>query len=289
VPFNQLILPLLGGYILITYANCFIYWSSRQAKEHLLFASAFAGAVLAIFARFCALLLSKTSWGAWLYHALHNLVNYEGIGTAGLALALGLLGTLWINRAWPAPEAALWLYGRGSLTQLEALFYSSFNGSVPADNAVFRALPIELPLRLLASIPFAGRSVRRRLQGRQSWKIVTRFNEALNRANPAPLMVTMRDRKVYVGFLQHFPSLTPSSMSHINLEVLLSGYREKDDLHVELTDNYIAIFTDATDSATDLPSYKVLPVADIASASFFDVSVFQRFQAQRGLVESDQS
>jgi len=281
MPFNQLILPLLGGYLLITYANCFVYWSSRQSKEHLLFASAFAGAVLAILARALTLIAASTEAGAWLHDALHRLVNYEGIGTATLALLLGVALVVWINRSWPAAEAGLWLYGRGALTQLEALFFASFNGSVPADEAIFRSLPVELLLRLTASIPILGRPLRRRMSARQSWRIFTAYDETLKRASPAPLLVTMRDRKVYVGLLQHAPSLTPAGLSHLNLEVLLSGYRDKDDLHVSLTDDYTAIFADGAADANSLPSYKVLPVADIASASFFDVAIFARFQAQR--------
>jgi hypothetical protein len=88
VPFNQLILPLLGGYILVTYTNCAVYWSSRQSKEQLLFASAFVGALLAIAARGIALIAANFSIGHGIYLAVHSVLNYPGIGTAVLALAL---------------------------------------------------------------------------------------------------------------------------------------------------------------------------------------------------------
>lgn len=290
MPFNQLILPLLGGYLLITYANCFIYWTSRQSKEQLLFASAFAGALLAIAARAIALLMASTDWGMYLYHLLHARVNYEGIGTATLALGMGVMLVAWINRAWPAPEAGLWLYGRGVLSQLEALFFASFNGSIPAESAAFRSLPVELSLRLAASIPLLGIPLRSRLEKRQLWTIITDYDETLKLASPAPIMVTMSDRKVYVGLLQHAPSFKASGMSHLNLEVLLSGYRDKDDLSVHFTDDYTAIFSrelssdpnvvrNVTDPA--LPSFKVLPVCAIASASFFDIGIFEKFKSQR--------
>ena len=298
MPFNQLILPLLGGYLLITYANCFIYWTSRQSKEHLIFASAFAGAILAIVARAIALLIASTEFGGYLYHFVHDRMNYEGIGTATLALLLGGLLVVWINRAWPAPEAGLWLYGRGVLSQLEGLFFASFNGSVPAEGAVFRSLPVELVLRLGATIPFIGKLFEKQLRKDQRWMVITSFDETAGRANPAPIMVSMKDRKVYVGLLQHAPSMKATGMSHLNLEVLLSGYRDKDDLSVIFTDDYTEIFTqsredcpgdvegksDPNDDINDgqtLPSFKVLPVSEILSASFFDVSIFEKFQQRR--------
>ncbi|CAD7386079.1 hypothetical protein [Xanthomonas arboricola] len=280
MPFNQLILPLLGGYLLITYAHCFVYWSSRQSKEQLLFASAFAGALLAISARVFTLAVASTDWGHWLYEFLHRFVNYEGIGTAVLSLAFGVVLVVWINRAWPKAEAGLWLYGRGSLTHLEALLYASFTGSVPSEDAIFRSLPVELPLRLFASVPLIGLPVKRKIQARKSWRIFTIYDETNNLAVPAPLMVTMKDRKVYVGFLQHSPSLQQSSMSHLSFEVVSSGYRDKDDLRVQFTDDYTEIFS-SENPVTTLPSYKVFPVADIVSANFFDAGVFDKFQRQK--------
>ena len=105
VPFNQLILPLLGGYILVTYTNCAVYWSTRQSKEQLLFASALVGALLAMSARVIALVAGKTSYGQKLYEVIHDVVNYEGIGTAVLALLISLILRFWINKSWPMPEA----------------------------------------------------------------------------------------------------------------------------------------------------------------------------------------
>ncbi|WIH16467.1 hypothetical protein [Xanthomonas graminis] len=123
-------------------------------------------------------------------------------------------------------------------------------------------------------------TIKRHILARKSWRIFTAYDEAIERAAPAPLMVTMKDRKVYVGFLQHSPSLQQSSMSHLNFEVLSSGYRDKDDLRVQFTDDYTEIFS-SENPITTLPSYKVLPIADIVSADFFDVGVFDKFQRRR--------
>lgn len=287
MPFNQLLLPLLGGYVLVAYANCFIYWSSRQSKEQLLLASAVAGALLALVSRVITLLVASTHWGQDIYRVLHAHVPYDGIGTAALSLALGTLLVFWINRSWSIPEAGRWLYGRGTLTQLEALFFASFNGSVPFDGAVFRSLPAELALRMTAAVPILGYPLRRRLEARRQWRVITHYDDVSRTASPAPIMVSMRDRKVYVGLLRQAPSFKAASMSHLNLEVLLGGYRDKDDLSVHFTDDYTATFAarhqtqwpPATlEQFPTIPSFKVLPVSEIASASLFDPAVLESIQ-----------
>lgn len=153
---------------------------------------------------------------------------------------------------------------------------------------MFPSLPIELFLRMIASIPVFGYPLRKRLERRELWTVITRYDEFSKRASPAPIMVSMKDRKVYVGLLQHAPSVRATGMSHLNLEVLLSGYRDSDDLSVHFTDDYTAIFAPSspreqrtTEAEPVLPSFKVLPVSEISSASFFDVSVFEKFQSQR--------
>lgn len=289
MPFNQLLLPLLGGYVLVAHANCFVYWSSRQSKEQLLLASAFAGALLALVSRVITLLIAHTQWGLDIHRVLHTHVPYDGIGTAALSLILGALLVVWANHSWSNPEVGRWLYGRGTLTQLEALFFASFNGSVPFDGAVFRSLPVEILLRMIAAVPFVGWPLRRHLEARSQWRVITHYDEVSRTASPAPIMVSMRDRKVYVGLLRQAPSFKATNMSHLNLEVLLGGYRDKDDLTVRFTDDYTAMFTAhhqtkwplaILEQGPPLPSFKVLPVSEIASASLFDAAAFERLQRQ---------
>lgn len=289
MPFNQLLLPLLGGYVLVAHANCFVYWSSRQSKEQLLLASAFAGALLALVSRVITLLIAHTQWGLDIHRVLHTHVPYDGIGTAALSLVLGAFLVFWINRSWSIPEVGRWLYGRGTLTQLEALFFASFNGSVPFDGTVFRSLPVELSLRMIAAVPLFGWPLRKRLEARSQWRVITHYDEASRTASPAPIMVSMRDRKVYVGLLRHAPSFKVSGMPHLNLEVLLGGYRDKDNLSVQFTDDYTAMFTahhqtkwppSTPEQGPPLPSFKVLPVSEISSASLFDAAALERLQLQ---------
>lgn len=279
MPFNQLILPLLGGYILVTYTNCAVYWTSRQSKEQLIFVSAFVGALLAVVARAIALLASNCTFGVYLYEKVHSFLNYDGIGTAVLALVLSLVLRWWINKGWPMSEAGFWLYGRDALNEFESLLFLSFSGVAPANSAVFRSLPVELFTRAFAVIPVVGSWMRKKLDRQGQWRVISSIDEA-GKASPIPLLLTMKDRKVYAGFLEKTPSLAFGSMAYINIVVFWSGYRDKDDLHVTFTDDYTAVFESDSARQTGMPSCKVLPVCDIVSASLFHVEVFKLFQQQ---------
>ncbi|SDG14666.1 hypothetical protein [Dyella sp. 333MFSha] len=153
MPYNLLILPLLGGYILVTYTNCAVYWSSRQAREQLLLASAFVGLLLAVIARAIVLIALQVPGGLLLGRLVHRALDMQGIGTGALAFGLGVAGAIWLNRAWPMFESGLWLYGRGSLTQLESLMMMSAHAFRPAPGARFRSMPLEIFRRLACSIP----------------------------------------------------------------------------------------------------------------------------------------
>lgn len=283
MPFNQLILPLLGGYILVTYTNCAVYWSSRQSREQLLFASAFVGALLAITARVLALIASEFKAGVYLYRLVHSFLNYDGIGTAVLALALSVLLWWWINKSWPTSEAGFWLYGKDTLNQFESLLFLSFSGVAPASGAIFRSLPVELLRRLFAAVPYLGLRMRKKIDEEERWRVVSSVDDDTGKVSPIPLLLTMKDRKVYVGFLEKMPSLAFGGMAYINIVVLRSGYRDKDDLHVTFTDDYTSVFETESAKEIGMPPWKVLPVGDIVSASLFHVDVYDLFQGQRSV------
>jgi len=257
-----------------------VYWSSRQSKEQLLFASAFVGALLAITARGLALFASNFSVGHGIYLAVHSILNYPGIGTAVLALLLSLGLVLWTNKSWPMSEAGFWLYGKDALNQFESLLFLSFSGVAPAPGAIFRSLPVELTSRLFAAIPVIGLPMRKKLDERESFQVLSSMDEN-GKAAPIPLLLTMKDRKVYVGYLEKSPAVAFGNMSHISIVVIKSGYRDKDDLHVTFTEDYAAVFASDIAIQVALPPCKVIPVSDVSSAGLFDIEVFKLFQQDR--------
>ena len=96
MPFNVLLLPLLGGYIFITYWNRTRFDAKRYSGERLLLHAALAGVVLLVisYAIVRAIGLSRPE----LYWAWHSLVPFEHSGSSLGALLLGV--TLWapLNR-----------------------------------------------------------------------------------------------------------------------------------------------------------------------------------------------
>jgi hypothetical protein len=93
MPFNVLLLPLLGGYVFISYWNYTRFSARRYSGERLLFHAALAGVFLLVLSYTIVLLLSEAlpslaaTWQRW--------VPFKHSGTSLGALLLG--ATLW----WP--------------------------------------------------------------------------------------------------------------------------------------------------------------------------------------------
>jgi hypothetical protein len=92
VPFNVLILPLLGGYFFISYWNYTRFDSHRYSGERLIFHSAAAGVIFLILS-FC---ITHSIVGLWpeLGRQWNTLVPFEYSGTSLLAFVMG--SVLWL-------------------------------------------------------------------------------------------------------------------------------------------------------------------------------------------------
>jgi hypothetical protein len=103
MPFNVLLLPLLGGFILVTRWNHTRFRTKRYSGERLIFFAAIAGVFLALM----AFLLVRIA--AWMWPELASMwqrhVPFEYAGTSLLAFFLGFL--LWrpLNRWSPRANA----------------------------------------------------------------------------------------------------------------------------------------------------------------------------------------
>lgn len=89
MPFNVLLLPLLGGYVFISRCNRFRFDAARYRGQRLVFNSAIAGALLLGWAYLVTRLLGDSypdclaAWREW--------VPYPNTGTGALALVSGFL------------------------------------------------------------------------------------------------------------------------------------------------------------------------------------------------------
>jgi len=101
------------------------------------------------------------------------------------------------------------------------------------------------------------------------------------------ILVTMKDGKVYVGWVIISLGLNPKTR-HVRLLPSLSGYRERDSRKTVFTTNYGHIYdriTTGGDAVLERFTAKdfqvVLPLENIESARLFDFEVYQRHFADR--------
>lgn len=92
------------------------------------------------------------------------------------------------------------------------------------------------------------------------------------------LMLTLRDRKVYVGIVVYGgdPSSIADSHSEILIIPILSGYRDRNTLEVNFTTHYSKI-----DKHKDQEIYLSIPVDSILTTTPFYPKVYDKFMEQR--------
>jgi len=264
VPFNQLLLPLIGGFLLVNFTHILSYWTSRQGREQLIFASALAGFIALFIARVIIVPLKSTSVGQAIGGAIYSCAPYPGIGTALAAFLLCLTLRVWINWVWPKNEAARWLYGTSTYNSLERLFFYS---GLPIEDAKSNGFLRELAVRMTQG---AWRRVCAWLLSRIS-PAQLRIEEE-SKIDPVPVLLSMKDRKVYVGWLEWIPPLRANDAPYIRIFPAWSGYRDKDSLRVVPTEQYDAAFSESA-----MLRIKIIRTDEIAQASLFDPDVFARF------------
>ena len=275
MPYNQLLLPLLGGYLLVSFTHLSSYWTSRQPRDQLLLMSALVGAVLLAIAKLLVFLLLSAPFeiGLKLYRVVHAVADYEGVGTATLALLLGIFFTLWLRAIWSRQEAGKYLYATEAYTQLERfLFESSLGGPI---QLTYQSLPRELFRRMLLG---AFNAVRRHRYLPAAIRAKDEPPEPPFGGEPLPIMLTMKDRKVYVGFIEWVPPLRADSGAHLRIRPVWSGRRDKDSLCVTRTDDYVDALTKRNGQGA--PMVKLLPASEVASFSFYDSDTFDAFNTK---------
>lgn len=269
MPFNQLVLPLLGGYVFVNYTYLTRYWASRHSKEHLIFLSAIFGAFFLALSRTICYALASTNWGQCLSTTIHSVAPFDGIGSATGSMLLGLLFWLWFNKAWPKRRAPVWLYAAGGFNALEELLLKS----VGADQIN--------GFGYLKAHPWRGLAL-----GLVGWWKIRRLLERLAHGSkakqepiePVPIMLCMKDRKVYVGYVLVAIPQRADVKPYITIVPAWSGYRDKDTLRVEATEPYDRVIELMSDNRGANEFAKVLCIEGIETASLYDKDAFKIFK-----------
>lgn len=215
MPFNLLLLPLLGGFIFVRYWNRTKYHAIRADKERILLFAAIAGLV------FLALAWILKSLAAWMFPCAEypqypcfitwwrKFLPFDYLGTSLLALLLS--ATLWK----PLNEGVLsnW-YRVEQRPQLKVkwLWWQRLRRGWDEKEEITRVInqdgdPLDVLLRKAETKPVRT------------------------------IMVTMKSGKVYIGFVS-IPSNPAAQTRTIGLFPVVSGYREEQTHKLILTTYY---------------------------------------------------
>jgi hypothetical protein len=97
MPYNLLLLPLLGGFLFFYSAHLLRFQAQRLEGYKLLFQSAIAGVLLSFAARLIVFGLSVTAYGPWLGARWSAFSPFPFSGTSALSMILGPIAALILN------------------------------------------------------------------------------------------------------------------------------------------------------------------------------------------------
>ncbi|EGQ7787110.1 MULTISPECIES: hypothetical protein [Vibrio] len=103
-------------------------------------------------------------------------------------------------------------------------------------------------------------------------------------ATQIPILVTLGSRKCYVGICFGEAGFDDGGSEHISLLPLLSGYRDKDKLSLNILTNYHIHYEDndlydGTHDNLTLDQFRVIiPKSEVEIYSFFDIATFKQFK-----------
>jgi uncharacterized membrane protein YdcZ (DUF606 family) len=228
MPWNLLILPLLGGFLFLRLCYYFNIRLQRYENYRLVFEAAAWGVGMAVLGRLSAYALHWSGIAPWLQRFCRDLAPWDYFGTSLMAFFWGPCVAWLIN--WRVEEV-----GAKDLAVEQA-----------GDNLL--ALTID----------------------------------AMDKGEA--IMLTLDNRKVYVGYVWESPNLR-LGMNHVLLLPAISGYRDRKTLEVEFTTNYIRLWApESEQSKPAVPASEfvaVIPVNTIKSASVFDMTIYDAHFRER--------
>lgn len=99
------------------------------------------------------------------------------------------------------------------------------------------------------------------------------------------LCLSMKDGKVYIGYIQELPSNPEDRNSYFEILPVHSGYRDKDTRQMKLTTFYESAYEELVNSKADEEAWllflKVLKIDDIQSAGRFDPEAYVKFREEQ--------
>lgn len=258
MPSNLLLLPLLGGYWFIHSCYVLRFRAYRMDGYRLLLDSSFAGVIFAAVARASTLAIPLSSPIRLWWRGVAG--DQAFAGTAVIAFCVAVISPYAVN-----------LFVSWRLRRLDGTPFQwrkSFLG-IEGRSALGRAWNVVGMFLEPARSDALARTVKR-------WgtDLDRLLHEASLRATSAvPVMISLDNRKVYVGLVARSPDLRPGNQ-FFELLPIMSGYRDDTDLRVHFVTFYPIHRVDLSLAlAPDL--FTTFPVESVRSAHFFDTSLYQ--------------
>src|SRR5256885_16325451 len=102
MPFNLLLLPLLGGFIFFSHWNRTAFFAKRQDKERLLLYASLTGVLFLGLSFATSILIPHITWLSNVQHWwAYNTPPIQFSGISSFALILGTVAPVILNRLWP--------------------------------------------------------------------------------------------------------------------------------------------------------------------------------------------
>jgi hypothetical protein len=92
-----------------------------------------------------------------------------------------------------------------------------------------------------------------------------------------PVALTLKNKKVYIGFVTRTPNLNPQEQ-YVSVLPLASGYRDAATLQLKLTADYASVYKTKKVKASDFAV--TIPLSSIDTASFFNPAAYPLFAAK---------
>ena len=122
--FGLLFVPLMGGYLFLTWCNSTRFLVRRQSGHHLLFRSASVGLVLLAVARILEVVAGDLATWPHVVDAWQRAAPFPYVGTTAVAFLLGPTAALATNLCYPESKGAMRAVRRAS-DYTELLFVES--------------------------------------------------------------------------------------------------------------------------------------------------------------------
>lgn len=252
---DLILLPLLGGYIFLSTFNLTKYYHIRIEKQRLIYNSLVSAFLLSVLVYSLDYFLLKSSLQV-------NLYNYKS-------------------------EPISYYRDYVSTLVSHILNNNTTNGLKHSILIFLIAYPLASFLNIFFSREFSFDYTIQRW-GSQLDRLIW-FSLTEKSDEDKLLMITTKSNKVYIGYINKLSE--PIGESYITILPNFSGYRNKDNLKIEITTKYTDVIRKYVeeDRANEIDNKLgiILPVSEILIVSKFDNNIFGRFNEESSA--SDQS